>query len=196
MSSYSTASARPAGLSRRALLTRLALAAGTAGTGAIVWNRFDLRSRLFNPFTRQNFDLAPVAGVKLSDGRQAPGFSAGDFEGHVTILNFWASWCPPCIGEHPHLVAMAKDKRLRIFGANYKDAPEAADRFLAERGNPYQAVGADTQGFVSRAFGARGVPWTYVIDRSSQVAFTLPGPIDETNVNSILLPAVEKVLKG
>lgn len=193
MSLSTTAPATPT-LNRRSLIVGGAAAAGAAAVAAYGWRRFDLRSRLFNPFTAQNFQLDPVTGVQLANGDQVPGFSAQDLHGHVTILNFWASWCPPCIGEHPHLVAMAQDKRLRIFGANYKDEAAAAAWFLNQRGNPYQAVGADTHGFVSRAFGARGVPWTYVIDRAGQVAFTLPGPIDPTNVRTVLLPAVEKIL--
>ncbi len=193
MSLTTTAPTTPS-LNRRSLIVGGAAAAGAAALGVYGWKRFDLRSRLLNPFTAQNFQLGPVAGVQLANGDQAPGFSASDLHGHVTILNFWASWCPPCIGEHPHLVAMAQDKRLRIFGANYKDEAAAAAWFLNQRGNPYQAVGADTNGFVSRAFGARGVPWTYVIDRAGQVAFTLPGPIDASNLRTVLLPAVEKIL--
>ncbi len=167
-----------------------------AATGAAVygWKRFDLRSRLFNPLTADNFELPALPGVTLASGAPAPGFSAADLKGAVTVLNFWASWCPPCVGEHPHLVAMAKDKRFRVFGANYKDSPDNAARFLREHGNPFAAVGQDSSGFLSRAYRATGVPWTLVLDRDARVAFTLPGPMDRDIVASVLLPAIEKTL--
>ena len=179
--------------SRRSILLA-ATGAAAAGAGALLWNRFDLRSRLFNPFSTTDFALDAIPGVKLASGAPAPGFSAADLAGQVTVLNFWASWCPPCVGEHPNLVSMARDGRFRIFGANYKDAPDSAAHFLGERGNPFSAVGSDTHGFVSRAFGARGVPWTLIFDRRGQIAFTLPGPMDAQIVASVLTPAIEKLL--
>jgi cytochrome c biogenesis protein CcmG/thiol:disulfide interchange protein DsbE len=195
VSSVSNTAVPPRPMSRRAILGTAALGlAGASLAGVYGWNRFDLRSRLFNPFSQTNFDLEPVPGVKLASGAQAPGFSADDLMGQVTVLNFWASWCPPCIGEHPFVSAMSRDKRFRVFGANYKDSPDGAARFLAEHGNPYAAVGDDRQGFVSRAFGARGAPWTFVLDREARVAFTLPGPMDSENVAGVLLPAIEKLL--
>ena len=179
--------------SRRAILAACG-AAGFAGAGALAWNRFDLRSRLFNPLTASAFELPPLPGVTLAGGAAAPGFSAVDLKGAPTLLNFWASWCPPCIGEHPHLVSLAKETRIRIFGANYKDRSDSAAAFLRERGNPFAAVGQDSNGFLSRAFGARGVPWTLVLDRDARVVFTLTGPMDEAVVANQLLPAIRSVI--
>jgi cytochrome c biogenesis protein CcmG/thiol:disulfide interchange protein DsbE len=193
MTFYSATERKSAGISRRTLLAG-GLAVGGGAAGAWAWRRFDLRSRLFNPFTTSDFVLDPVPGVRLAGGAPAPGFSAADLKGSVTVLNFWASWCPPCIEEHPHLVALARDSRVRIFGANYKDTPEAATRFLSERGNPYAAVGADRSGFLSRAFGARGVPWTLVLDRDARVQLTFTGAIDAAAVSTRLVPVLEKLL--
>jgi cytochrome c biogenesis protein CcmG, thiol:disulfide interchange protein DsbE len=90
-------------------------------------------------------ELPPVEGL-LRDGKPVPGVSPALFQGKVTLVNVWASWCVPCHDEAPLLDALAKDTRFQIVGINYKDQPDNARRFIGRYGNPFVAVGADPNG--------------------------------------------------
>jgi cytochrome c biogenesis protein CcmG/thiol:disulfide interchange protein DsbE len=140
-------------------------------------------------------DLPPVAGLER-DGKPVPGLNQAAFDGAVTLLNVWASWCVPCHDEAPLLMELAKDQRTRIVGINYKDQPENARRFLGRHGNPFVAVGADPNGRASIEWGVYGVPETFLIGRDRRIAFKLVGPITPHNYQAVLKPAIEKALAG
>jgi cytochrome c biogenesis protein CcmG, thiol:disulfide interchange protein DsbE len=108
----------------------------------------------------------------------------------VKIVNYWASWCAPCRVEHPHLMALAEEG-IPIYGINYKDDPAKALAFLAELGDPYAALGADTTGRTAIDWGVYGVPETYVIDGEGRVVFRLAGPVTSLTMNSQVRPAIE-----
>ena len=137
--------------------------------------------------------LPPVAGL-TRDGKPVPGIAQGDFNGAVTLVNVWASWCVPCHDEAPLLMKLAEDKRIRIIGINYKDQPENARRFIGRHGNPFTAVGADTAGRASIDWGVYGVPETFVVGRDGRIAYKLVGPISAENLELTLKPQLEKAL--
>lgn len=121
--------------------------------------------------------LAPLEGLNTA-GNAVPGFGAADLAtGQVTLVNVWASWCGPCRDEHPLLVELAQDPRIRIFGLNQKDRPENARRFLAALGNPYKAVGVDPNGRASIEWGVYGVPETFVVDGRGIIRHKHIGPL-------------------
>jgi len=127
------------------------------------------------------FSLAPLEGLR-NDSGQLPGLTRADLvaaegDGRVSIVNVWASWCVPCRDEHPVLMELAKDEKLRVFGINYKDRPENARRFLGALGNPYQAVGVDENGRSAIDWGVYGVPETFIIDRNGVIRHKHIGPI-------------------
>jgi cytochrome c biogenesis protein CcmG/thiol:disulfide interchange protein DsbE len=138
-------------------------------------------------------DLPPVAGL-VHNGKPVPGIAAADFKGAVSLVNVWASWCVPCHDEAPLLMTMAKDQRIRIVGINYKDQAENARRFIGRYGNPFAAVGADSNGRASIDWGVYGVPETFVVGRDGRIAFKLVGPITPENLRSTLTPQIEKAL--
>lgn len=117
------------------------------------------------------------------DGAPVPGFGRADLTRKgVTLVNVFASWCAPCHAEHPFLMELAKDSRIRILGINQKDQPENARRFLGAKGNPYAAVGVDPAGRASIEWGVYGVPETFVVRGDGVIAHKLVGPITEANV--------------
>lgn len=138
-------------------------------------------------------NLPPVAGL-LHDGKPLPGINAADFKGNVTLVNVWASWCVPCHDEVPQLEEIAKDKRIRLVGINYKDQPDNARRFIGRYGNPFVAVGADPNGRAAIEWGVYGVPETFVVGRDGRIAYKLVGPITEHNLKAVVMPAIEKAL--
>lgn len=138
------------------------------------------------------FSLAAIEGLDTGP-RPARGVTSADLaDGEVTVVNMWASWCGPCIQEHPQLVALKQQHGLRLIGINYKDDPEAARRFLARNGNPFDAIGADRTGRVAIDWGVYGVPETYVIDRTGRIAFKYVGPLSPSAITNEILPAVAR----
>ncbi|HEX4407930.1 MAG TPA: DsbE family thiol:disulfide interchange protein [Xanthobacteraceae bacterium] len=137
--------------------------------------------------------LPPVAGL-LRDGTPIPGLDPAAFKGAVTIVNVWASWCVPCRDEAPMLVELARDKRVRLVGINYKDDADNARRFLGRYGNPYAAAGADENGRAGIEWGVYGVPENFVVGRDGRIAYKLVGPISEGNFDAVLKPEIEKAL--
>jgi cytochrome c biogenesis protein CcmG, thiol:disulfide interchange protein DsbE len=137
------------------------------------------------------FALAPIPGVAGENGPM-PGLSSAAFKtGKASILNVWASWCAPCVLEHPHLIELGK-QGIPLFSINYKDKPEAARRFLAAHGNPYRAIGADESGFTAIDFGVYGVPETFVIDGDGKIVLRFPGPLSPEIVAEKIMPAIKK----
>ena len=138
-------------------------------------------------------DLPALEGL-TRDGRPVPGLNSTDFAGNVTLVNVWASWCVPCHDEAPLLDQLAKDKRIRIAGINYKDVPDNARRFLNRYGNPFVAAGVDSNGRASIDWGVYGVPETFVIGRDGAIAYKMVGPITAENLVNTLQPEIEKAL--
>lgn len=140
-------------------------------------------------------ELPPVEGL-LQDGKPVPGISPALFQGKVTLVNVWASWCVPCHDEAPLLDELAKDKRFQVVGINYKDQPDNARRFIGRYGNPFVAVGADPNGRAAIDWGVYGVPETFVVGKDGRIAYKLVGPITERNLAAALKPEIEKALKS
>ena len=139
-------------------------------------------------------ELPPLAGL-VRDGKAVPGLSNAAFQGELTLVNVWASWCIPCADEVPFLEQLSKDKRIKLVGINYKDPTDNARRFLNRHGNPFVAVGVDASGRTSIDWGVYGVPETYLIGRDGAIAYKLVGPITADNLKGALLPAIEKALR-
>ncbi len=137
----------------------------------------------------------PALDGLATAGAPVPGFASDQFKGAVTVVNVFASWCVPCADEAPLFMQLAKDKRVRIIGINYKDSPENARRFLGRYGNPYAAVGVDASGRTGIEWGVYGVPETFVIGRDGNVAFKLVGPLTTDNIDTVLRAEIEKALK-
>ena len=126
---------------------------------------------------------------RLDDPAQT--LSLKDMAGQVWIFNVWASWCTPCLDEHPLLVEFARTHATPVVGLNYKDGRKEAQTWLMRHGNPYKLVLSDSQGKVGIDYGVYGVPETYVIDKTGMVRFKHIGPLTP----EVLRDSVEPLLK-
>jgi cytochrome c biogenesis protein CcmG/thiol:disulfide interchange protein DsbE len=132
------------------------------------------------------FELPPLPG------RAGPSFSSADLGGHVSLVNVFASWCVPCRVEHPLLMSLADDG-VPIYGINYKDPAERANGWLAELGDPYRAIGADTQGRVAIDWGVYGVPETFVVDTGGRIRHRHVGPLQPRDVEETIKPLLAEL---
>ena len=137
-----------------------------------------------------DFSLPAVAGLGL------PGFDTAKLKGQVTVVNVFASWCIPCRDEHPALEALKSLTGIPIYGINQKDAAENAKAFLAELGNPYDAVGADGDGRASIDWGVYGVPETFIVDAKGVIRFKHTGPLAMDDIDREIVPALARAAKG
>ncbi len=119
--------------------------------------------------------------------------SAQDLRGQVWILNVWASWCVACRVEHPLLVDFAKTTTVPIYGLNYKDKRDDAQRWLANFGDPYKQSLSDTEGLVGIDFGVYGVPETFVIDKAGVIRLKHIGPVTPEVLAGTILPLIKKL---
>ena len=96
-------------------------------------------------------------------------FSSESLRGRPWVLNVWASWCAPCLDEHPLLVDLARKQAAVIVGLNHLDRREPASSWLVRHGNPYVVTLFDGDGSISASWGVNGVPQTFVIDAQGRI---------------------------
>src|SRR5262245_45982460 len=110
----------------------------------------------------------PPLSMKDLDGRA---MSSADWRGKVTIVNFWATWCPPCRAEIPDLIALQKKypDELRIVGiVQDEDSPETVKQFVSEWRMNYPSVMVTPE--LEQAFtGVFALPTSFVLDREGRV---------------------------
>jgi thiol-disulfide isomerase/thioredoxin len=149
----------------------LLLSAGLSGAQSVV------PSRLFQPLA----EPGPAAELALQglDGRD---YTLADFEGRVLLVNFWATWCPPCRKEMPALERLAQhfeDAAFQVVGVNVGESVDRIHGFLETLPVPPGfPMLLDRDGAVSRDWGARVVPTTLVVDRESRVVLGAVGEVD------------------
>ncbi len=133
---------------------------------------------------------------ELDTGSDGPAikrkFGAEDLAtGEVTVVNFWASWCGPCVAEHPMLMELKK-RGVRLAGVNYKDPPPGGRRFLGRYGNPFELLGVDPAGRGAIEWGVYGMPETFVVDGEGRIVYKHIGPITAASLTDKVLPAIER----
>lgn len=114
--------------------------------------------------------------------------------GEVTLVNFWASWCPPCRAEHPRLLQMQADG-LRIVGVNIKDQVSTASSYLEGQGSPFMAVPFDPHGRVAIEWGVTAPPETFIVDGNGTVLFRFAGPLVGSDYEQRFVPALRDALQ-
>ena len=132
-----------------------------------------------------------------SIGTPAPDFTIQDsgrsvtlsqFRGKVVVLNFWATWCPPCIEEMPSLVQLQKkfaDKGVTVLGVSVDDDQADYHKFLKDYGIGFLTVregGTKTDTGVlsptANKYGTFRIPESYIIDRHGTIRRKFIGPVD------------------
>ena len=151
-------------------------------------------------------DREPVTGRsgvtrvgKPAEPFTLPLFDGGEFvlaaqRGRPVVINFWASWCPPCREEAPLLESVWRlygEREVAFVGVNIQDAVEEAAAYLAEFDITYPN-GMDADGRITIDYGVIGLPVTFFIDRDGMVRRRWVGPIGEAE----LLSRVDELVTG
>ena len=148
-------------------------------------------------------DVVPVK-VKASPaivGSQRPEFSLGDvdgklrhineWDGKVVAINFWATWCPPCIKEIPEFVELQERYRedgLQFLGIALQRAEEVT-AFMAEYGMNYPVLAGELEVIkIAEEYGndVGALPYTVIIDRAGRVHYVKKGPLSGEEAESII----------
>ena len=116
--------------------------------------------------------------------------SSNEFNNETVIVNFFATWCKPCIDEHIFLKKLSNEKKIKIYGINYKDDPEKAIIWLQKLGNPYKKVLIDHNASIGIDWGVYGIPETFIVS-NSVIKYRLIGPITEKNYKDFYLKIME-----
>jgi peroxiredoxin len=126
--------------------------------------------------------MAPTFAVDtLEDGSA----TLADAAGSVLVVDFWASWCPPCVEGLPVLRDAVQsfadaDVPVRLIAMNVQEDPATIRQFLDEQGLTDLTVGLDPDGTVAQAYGVQGIPQTVVINPDGRVSAVHVGFHDGT----------------
>lgn len=169
-------------LARRLLLTTPFIAAALGGVG------------FYTALQRQRTGAYNPRGVPSALIGQPPpdfalpelpesgvaSFGAADLRGlgRPVLVNFWASWCVPCIIEHPQLMKLSREG-VPVFGIAYKDKAPDSLQFIRRHGNPFHRLAQDVPGRVAIDWGVYGVPESYLLDAQGVIRWRYAGPITD-----------------
>jgi cytochrome c biogenesis protein CcmG, thiol:disulfide interchange protein DsbE len=137
---------------------------------------------------RTQLQSGPAPDFTLTTYEGKP-FTLSEHKGNVVLINFWASWCQPCEAEADDLnriYSEYKDRGLVMIGVGYNDTETNARNFLERFGVPYPS--AHDRGEVSRAYGVRGVPETFIIDRDGNIVHTILSEVSAERLRTLIDP--------
>lgn len=122
------------------------------------------------PVPAAKFSLPSLNGKKIS---------LSDYKGRPVIINFWASWCVPCVTEMPlieKIYSTWKEKGLAVLAINLKEDEDVAKKFMEEKGYSFTTL-LDESGETSDKFQVFGLPSTYFIDSDGVIQYSHMGQL-------------------
>jgi cytochrome c biogenesis protein CcmG/thiol:disulfide interchange protein DsbE len=179
---------------RRRLLFGIPLAVVVAGGSGFYTILRRMQDQKYDPHALPS----PLVGKRppafsLPGVNGQPGFANTDLLAppRPMLVNWFASWCIPCLEEAAMMMQLAKTG-LPIWGINFEDSAGAMNSYLAQNGNPYTRIAADSSGLTAINWGVYGVPETYFIDKTGIVRWRYAGAITQDLVDTVLNPMLQQ----
>lgn len=151
-----------------------------------------------NPVQPQTVQQQTVAGAEagVTVGKSAPIFTLTALDGRqvtigkpgrLTIINFWATWCPPCREEMPELDNFAQQHRqnLEFYAINIQEPSEKVTEFLKQHRYAMPVL-LDSDGGITKTFRINAIPTTLVIDRNGVIRFRKSGGVTQSELEGII----------
>ena len=133
-------------------------------------------------------DVAPDFTLTTLDGKKV---QLSDLKGKKVIVNFWATWCPPCKAEMPHMQnfydEFSKDENVEILAVNLTngDKVESVQNFVKDYGLTFP-IPMDEEGMVGQTYQAITIPTSYMIDTKGRIQNKIVGPMDENMIKEFV----------
>lgn len=151
-----------------------------------------------------NENIPAVNPSKVQEGRTAPDFQLttlpgdsvklSDYRGKKVILNFWATWCPPCKAEMPHMQNFYennKENGIEILAVNLTDIDKGRtqiEHFVQDYGLTFE-IPLDEEGSIGKQYQAFSIPTSYIIDSNGVISKKIIGPMDEAMMENLIKEA-------
>ncbi len=118
----------------------------------------------------RDFTLSTLDGETLS---------LSDLRGEWVVINFWATWCPPCVEEMPYLNQLGGERDVHILGVNFNENESTVRQFVDAHAISFPIL-LEPDDITRLVYGVRGLPRTIVIAPDGTIAHTIIGQIDPT----------------
>ena len=163
-----------------------------AGIGSLIW--------MGQQTTAQKSGAPAAKLANKAQGQTAPDFtlfnpagqpvSLSDYAGQVVLVNHWATWCPPCKAEMPDLNRFYETYRARgvvVLAVNSQENAATVNQFITANGFTFPVL-LDSEGEVMARYNVRGLPTTFIIDRSGAIHFIRSGAVTYQELEKIVQP--------
>lgn len=139
-------------------------------------------------------DPAPNFTLKTLDGREV---ALADFKGQPVLINFWASWCPPCRAEMPDLVRAYESNKTQDFtilgiDLTFQDSLPDVQAFVKEFNMTFPVLLDETGDVAQNRYGIRGIPYSVFVDRNGRISAVRIGAMSPATINRFVADIVQR----
>lgn len=177
--------------SKKWLYINIALAVGVMAiaAGALLWAAQESSKPQPTPdkYAGQRDNAMENFTLKSLDGKDV---NLRDYDGQVILVNFWATWCPPCTAELPDINAFYeahKDEGFVVLAVNAQEDPQTVKTFIDQRGFTFPVL-LDLNANLMQRYSVRGLPTTFILDRDGVIRHTQSGVITPQQLEQIIIP--------
>ena len=131
--------------------------------------------------------VGSVAPELVGEGLDGDEFDIDDHRGQWVLVNFFATWCPPCVQEHPELVELSErdDGRLQVVSVAYNDSDENVAEFFADNGGEWPVLVGGARS-ASLDFGVKKLPESFLVDPSGTIQVKLNGAVTAEQIDELI----------
>lgn len=156
-----------------------------AGYGLVLANQ--PASAVPQPTAQPSGQLAPNFTLKTLDGETV---SLSDFRGKVVLVNFWASWCPPCVAELPTIHQFYQSHQADgfvVLAVNAQENSGTVSGFINQHGYTFPVL-LDPDSVAADEYGIRALPTSFILDKKGEIQYVHRGEIDTATLKKVVEP--------